>query len=319
MDSTMTDLSNPIFHDKTKARAHLEALCWPDGRYCPHCGEAENTNFVRGKKHRPGLYYCNSCKKQFTVTVGTVFERSKVPLHKWLLAFHLMASSKKGVSAHQLHRMLGVTYKTAWFMAHRIREAMGDESPIGMGSGGGSVEVDETFIGRNENKKDRRRKDGRGPKFKNAVLTLVDRDTGRSRSVVIKDLTANTIYPIVRANVHREAHLMTDDARHYKTLGKEFASHGVVRHTMGEYVKRRDRSVHTQTIEGFFSIFKRGMKGVYQHCGTQHLHRYLAEFDFRYSNRSALEIGDSERRDIGLKGIVGKRLTYRQPHKTAHA
>ena len=200
----MTDLSNPIFHDETKARAHLEALCWPDGRYCPHCGEAEKTSPVRGKKHRPGLYYCNSCKKQFTVTVGTVFERSKIPLHKWVLAFHLVASSKKGISAHQLHRMLGVTYKTAWFMMHRIREAMRDDTPIGMGSGGGAVEVDETFIGRNENKKERHRKDGRGPKFKNAVLTLVDRDTGRSRSIVIKDLKAKTIYPIVRANVYRE-------------------------------------------------------------------------------------------------------------------
>jgi len=315
----MCDLTNPIFHDKEKARAHLEALRWADGRYCPHCGEAENTSFVRGKKHRPGLYYCNSCKKQFTVTVGTVYERSKVPLHKWLLATHLLCSTKKGISSHQLHRMLGVTYKTAWFMTHRIREAMREDIPAGMGGGGGAVEVDETFIGRNDNKKDRHRKDGRGPKFKNAVLTLVDRETGRARSVVIKDLTANTIYPIVRTNVHREAQLMTDDARHYKTLGKEFAKHGVVRHNMGEYVKRHAPGTHTQTIEGFFSIFKRGMKGVYQHCGTQHLHRYLAEFDFRYSNRTALEVTDEQRRDLALKGITGKRLTYRRTDEARHA
>jgi transposase-like protein len=314
----MLTLSNPIFHDETKAREYLESLRWADGRFCPHCGEAERTSPAKAKD-RAGLYVCLSCKKQFTVRVGTIFERSHIPLHKWTAGFFLMASSKKGISAHQLHRTLEITYKSAWFMAHRIREAMRDGSPVGMGGGGGAVEVDETFIGRNENKKDRHRKDGRGPKFKNAVLTLVDRDTGRARSVVIKDLTANTIYPIVRTNVHREARLMTDDARHYKTLGKEFAGHGVVRHNMGEYVKRRNRTVHTQTIEGFFSIFKRGMKGVYQHCGTQHLHRYLAEFDFRYSNRAALEIDDSERAAKAIKGAEGKRLTYRQPHRAAHA
>jgi transposase-like protein len=315
----MTDMTNPIYSDNDKAREHLESIRWPDGPYCPHCGEVENVKRLEGKSHRPGLLYCRSCRKKFSVTVGTVFERSHIPLHKWLLAAHLMASSKKGISAHQLHRMLDITYKSAWFMAHRLREAAVDDAPGGMGGGGGAVEVDETFIGRNENKKDRHRKDGRGPKFKNAVLTLVDRDTGRSRSVVIKDLTANTIYPIVRANVYREARQMTDDARHYKTLGKEFASHGVVRHNMGEYVKRRNRSIHTQTIEGFFSIFKRGMKGVYQHCGAQHLHRYLAEYDFRYSNRAALEIDDDQRAAKLLAGITGKRLTYRRTNEARYA
>ena len=314
----MFDLSNPIFHDETKARAYLESLRWADGRFCPHCGEAEKTSPAKAK-NRPGLYVCLSCKKQFTVRVGSIFERSHIPLHKWAAGFYLMAASKKGISSHQLHRTLGITYKSAWFMAHRIREAMRDDTPLGMGGGGGAVEVDETFIGRNENKKERRRKDGRGPKFKNAVLTLVDRETGRARSVVIKDMKAKTIYPIVRQNVFREARLMTDDARHYKTLGKEFAEHGVVRHNMGEYVKRREPTIHTQTIEGFFSIFKRGMKGVYQHCGTQHLHRYLAEFDFRYSNRAALAINDAERAAKAIKGAEGKRLTYQQPRMAAHA
>jgi transposase-like protein len=315
----MCNLTNPTFTDETKAREHLEAIRWPDGPYCPHCGEVENVKRLEGKSHRPGLLYCRSCRKKFSVTVGTVFERSHIPLHKWLLAAHLMASSKKGISAHQLHRMLDITYKSAWFMAHRLREAAVDDTPTGMGGDGGAVEVDETFIGRNENKKDRHRKDGRGPKFKNAVLTLVDRDSSRSRSVVIKDLTANTIYPIVRANVYREAQLMTDDARHYKTLGREFASHGVVRHNMGEYVKRHNKAIHTQTIEGFFSIFKRGMKGIYQYCGTQHLHRYLAEYDFRYSNRAALDIDDNQRAAKLLAGITGKRLTYRRTNEAHYA
>ncbi len=284
----MCDLTNPIFTNENKARKHLERIRWPDGPICPHCGVIDEATKLKGKSTRPGVYKCRGCQKPFSITVGTVYERSHIPLHKWLAATHLLCSSKKGISTHQLHRMLGISYKSAWFMTHRIREGMRDDTPVGMGSGGGAVEVDETFIGRNENKKDRHRKSGGGPKFKNAVLTLVDRETGRARSIVIKDMKAKTIYPIVRANVYREARLMTDDARHYKTLGKEFASHGVVRHNMGEYVKRREPTVHTQTIEGFFSIFKRGMKGVYQHCGTQHLHRYLAEFDFRYSNRAAL-------------------------------
>ena len=314
----MTDISNPIFHNETKARAYLEKLRWVDGRFCPHCGEAEKTSPAKAKG-RPGLYVCLSCKGQFTVRVGTVFERSHIPLHKWAAGFYLMASSKKGFSAHQLHRTLGITYKSAWFMAHRIREAMRDDAAVGMGGGGGAVEVDETFIGRNENKKHRHRKEGRGPYYMNSVLSLVDRDTGRARSIVVKNIKAKTLYPIIRENVHREASLMTDDARLYKTIGREFAKHGVVRHSMGEYVKRRDPTVHTQTIEGFFSIFKRGMKGIYQHCGTQHLHRYMAEYDFRYSNRIALGIDDAERAAKAIKGAEGKRLTYRQPYDTAHA
>ena len=248
----MTDLNNPIFTDVAKAREHLEALRWPDGPYCPHCGEAEKVSPVKGKSHRPGLFYCLSCKGQFTVTVGTVFERSKIPLNKWLLAFHLMAASKKGISAHQLHRMLGITYKSAWFMAYRIREAMSPDTNPGMGEDGGAVEVDETFIGRNENKvKPKGRKKGRGFAQMNVVLSLVDRNTGRARSTVVQNVRAKTLCQIIRENVYREARLMTDDAGHYKKIGKEFSDHGVVRHSIGEYVKRRDKTVRTQTIEGF--------------------------------------------------------------------
>ena len=314
----MTDLLNPIFTDAKAAREHLEKLRWPYGPYCPHCGEVERCSPVKGKSHRPGLYYCLSCKGQFTVTVGTVFERSKIPLNKWLLAFHLMASSKKGMSAHQLHRTLGVTYKTAWFMAHRVREAMRPDFKIGMGGDGGAVEIDETFIGQDGNKP-RKKKKGGGYAHMNAVLSLVDRETGRAASFPIKNVRAKTIAPIVRQNVYREAKIMTDEASHYTRLGEEYAEHGTVRHKIGEYVKRRDPSIHTNTLEGFFSIFKRGMKGVYQHCGTQHLHRYLAEFDFRYSNRVALGIEDAARRDKALKGITGKRLTYQRTHEARHA
>ncbi len=305
----MIDITNPIFSDETAAREYLEAQRWPDGPYCPHCGEVENIRRLKGKSHRPGLFQCNSCRGTFSVTVGTLYERSKVPLHKWLMATHLLCGSKKGMSSHQLHRMLGVTYKTAWFMTHRIREAMRDVDPQPMGRKGGAVEADETFIGRDKTKKPKGQKKGRGVAHMNSVLSLVDRETGQVRSIVVKDIKAATVAPIIRQNVRRETRFMTDDARHYIRLGKEFAEHGIVRHGMGEYVSRRDKTIHTNTIEGFFSIFKRGMKGIYQHCGKQHLHRYLAEFDFRYSNR---HLEDSERAVVALKNISGRRLTYRR-------
>jgi hypothetical protein len=231
-----------------------------------------------------------------------------VPLNKWLLSFHLMASSKKGISAHQLNRMLGVTYKTAWFMAHRIREAMRPTSAAFFGEGGGSVEVDETFIGVDKNV----RKD-RGTAHKHKVLSLVDRSSGQSRSMVIDDLSTRTIMPLLHANISHEAHLRTDEAAQYKYARVYFAGHETVNHRAEEYVRLSDRTVHTNTIEGFFWIFKRGMKGVYQHCGKQHLHRYLAEFDFRYSNRVKVGVNDAERATLALKGISGKRLTYRGP------
>jgi transposase-like protein len=299
------DLTNPIFHDEDKAREHMEALRWPDGPFCPHCGEVENVRRLEGKSHRKGLIQCNSCLQTFTVTVGSVMERSKVPLTKWVLGFHLMAASKKGVSAHQLHRTLGVTYKTAWFMAHRIREAMrlGPLAPP-MGSGGAVVEVDETFTGKNQFPKMKG-----GYQHKNVVLTLVERG-GEARSFHIDRADAASIIPVVNANVASEAKIATDEAAYYRPLEREGFNHKTVNHAQEEWVRG---DVHSNTVEGYFSVFKRGMKGVYQHCSEKHLHRYLAEFDFRYSNRSALGVEDSERADKIIKGAAGRRLHYRQP------
>ena len=300
----MSALNRPYFTCEEAAFAHVESIVWANGVTCPHCGSMSEKHYNLAKT-RIGLRKCADCRKQFTVRVGTVFESSHVPLHKWLQAVYLMCASKKGVSADQLHRVLEVTYKTAWFMAHRIREAMrsGDLSP--MGGGGGFVEVDETFIGREPGKPVKR-----AYHHKMKVLTLVDRSTGRARSMVVDDLKPATIAPILRENMSREARLATDEGGHYLHIGKEFAEHGVVRHGREEYVVGE---VHTNTIEGYFSIFKRGMKGVYQHCGKKHLHRYLAEFDFRYSNRVKLGVNDTERSALALVGIVGRRLTYRQP------
>lgn len=299
----MSVLNRPYFTCEEAAFAHVESVIWANGVTCPHCGSMSEKHYNLAKT-RIGLRKCADCRKQFTVRVGTVFESSHVPLHKWLQAVYLMCASKKGVSSHQLHRVLEVTYKTAWFMAHRIREAMrsGDLSP--MGGGGGFVEVDETFIGREPGKPVKR-----AYHHKMKVLTLVDRSTGRARSMVVDDLKPATIAPILRENMSREARLATDEGGHYLHIGREFAEHGVVRHGKEEYVVGE---VHTNTIEGYFSIFKRGMKGVYQHCGKKHLHRYLAEFDFRYSNRMKLGIDDSRRASIALKGVSGKRLTYRR-------
>ncbi|MCW5752683.1 MAG: IS1595 family transposase, partial [Alphaproteobacteria bacterium] len=244
----------------------------------------------------------------FSVTVGTVFERSHVPLHKWLLATHLLTSSKKGISAHQLHRTLGVTYKTAWFMAHRIREAMKEANPEPMGGGGQPVEADETFTGPSgyefTSEKGWAKKAGTGDKYK--VVTLVERD-GRARSFHVKSLKARNLRPILVRNVKRSAQLITDEASHYKAVGREFRSHHSVNHSVGEW--KRGKTIHTNTVEGYFSIFKRGMRGIYQHCGEQHLQRYLTEFDFRYSHR---KVDDQTRAVFALKGIHGKRLTYRR-------
>ena len=303
------NLTDPIFTDKKVAREYLEATRWADGVFCPHCGGTEKCKKLEGIKHRPGLYQCGDCRKQFTVTVGTVFERSKVPLNKWMLATHLMASSKKGISAHQLHRSIGVTYKTAWFMFHRIREAMRNDDPVSFGSGGGTVEVDETFIGRDNSKKPKGEKKGRGYAHKYKILSLVDRTTGMARSVVVDDLKTKTLLPILKENIDKEAVIYTDEAGQYVSLKRDFSDHDFVRHGAGEYGRG---DVHTNTIEGYFSIFKRGMKGVYQHCGRQHLHRYAAEFEFRYNHRSAKEIDDTARAAAILKGAEGKRLTYRR-------
>lgn len=305
---TKTNLFEPRFQDADMARMYLEDLRWPHGPECPHCGSGDDQKRLKGDKHRSGVVQCNNCRKQYTVTVGTVFERSKVPLNKWLLATHLMCASKKGVSAHQLHRMLGVTYKTAWFMAHRIREAMKtDGGP--MGGPGSDVEADETYYGKRPGEE----KNRLGMLRKNRIVSLVDRATGRSTSVVFNGtFNADTIGQYLFTNVDRSSRLLTDEHQAYKRPGLEFAKHVHVAHARDEWVSEHDRTAHTNTVEGFFGIFKRGMRGIYQHCGQQHLHRYLAEFDFRYSNRSGRGIEDRERADIALKGIAGKRLTYRR-------
>lgn len=302
----MSDLQNPIYNDDDKAREHLEALRWPDGAICPHCGVVGNAAQLGGKSTRKGVYKCRDCRKPFSVTVGTLFERSHISLSKWLLAVHLLSSSKKGMSAHQLHRMLGITYKTAWFMAHRIRESMkpSDDLPP-LGGEGKTVEADETFIGRDKSIKPKGQKKGRGWAHKHKVFSLVERG-GKVRSQHVPRVNADTLKPIMKAQLHEATRLMTDEASAYTLIGREYAEHGVVRHNIGEYVRGDN---HTNTIEGYFSIFKRGMKGVYQHCGEQHLKRYLTEFDFRYNER---DISDSERALVALKGIEGKRLTYRR-------
>lgn len=303
---TNTNLFEPRFQNADKAREYLEALHWPHGPVCPHCGSGDDQTRLEGKAHRAGLVQCNSCRQQYTVTVGTVFERSKVPLNKWLLATHLMCASKKGMSAHQLHRMLGVTYKTAWFMAHRIREAMTDQNPGPMGGEGSTIEADETYFG-----KDKTAPKSRTPiRNMNKIVSLVDRTTGRATSVVFTDhLTSANMQRLLFTRVDRASRLITDEANHYTAAGKSFAKHEKVNHRIKEYARG---DVTTNTVEGFFGIFKRGMKGIYQHCGQQHLHRYVAEFDFRYSNRSAHGVEDRERADIALMGTMGKRLTYRR-------
>ncbi|MBK6708206.1 MAG: IS1595 family transposase [Sphingomonadales bacterium] len=313
----MSVLSKPYFHDEAKAFTYLESIIWADGVVCPHCGivggrvyDLSNVHGKASKKSpegavRHGLKKCGECRKQFTVKVGTVFEHGRMPLHKMLQAVYLMTSSKKGISAHQLHRVLEITYKSAWFLAHRIREAMrsGELSPFG--SDGGAVEVDETYIGHRNSSK--RAKGGHAHKM--AVLSLVDRSSGKVRSFSIDGTIASEVHPIVRENIAKEARLMTDEARIYWKIGKEYAEHGRTLHGIGQYVKG---DVHSNTVEGFFSIFKRGMRGVYQHCSERHLHRYLAEFDFRYSNREANGLDDYLRSVEAMKGISGKRLTYRQ-------
>lgn len=322
-------LSASALQSEAAAYAWVEERLWPNGPVCPHCGGVERISKMNGKSTRIGTYKCYQCRKQFTVKVGTVFEDSHVPMRIWLQAIYLLCSSKKGISSNQLSRTLGVTLKTAWFMGHRIREAMRVVGMTPMGGDGGIVESDETFIGtvdgeggREAAGKRRRRRHG-GWSHKNAVLTLVERG-GSARSFHIDGAAISDIMPLVRANVAREATVMTDEAKHYYGVADEFAGHGTVKHSEDEYVRDEvwiDKAnrlhvepIHTNTVEGYYSIFKRGMKGIYQHCKEKHLHRYLAEFDFRYSNRVRLGVDDVERTERALKGVVGKRLTYRTPH-----
>jgi len=297
----MSVLSAKYMHDEAAAFEHVEAMLWADGPECPHCGVVNRAYRLEGVRTKPskknpegkerhGLWKCRDCRKQFTVRKNTIFEESHLPLHLWLQAIHLMVSSKKGISSHQLHRVLGITYKSAWFLTHRIRECMrSGELATPMGSGGGTVEVDETFIGKAYD----RPKNARGGAHKNKMLTLVDRDTKQAKSIIVDDLKKSTLIPILRENIAAEAHVMTDEAGQYCHLADDFAGHGFTNHGAGEYVNLEDRSIHTNTVEGFYSIFKRGMKGVYQHCGKQHLHRYAAEFDFRYNHREANGVNDA--------------------------
>ncbi len=309
-----TDLTAPHFTDEAAALAHYEAIRWPNGVHCLHCGSV-NVIRMKGKTTRPGLHNCRDCRKPFRATMGTIYEKSHIPLHKWLLATHIMCASKKGVSAHQLWRMLGFgSYKTAWFMAHRIREAMKDTSGDKFGGGFGGVEADETLVGidpRFEPKHDGKWAYHSGSY--NRVMTLIDRDTGRARSIVMTEFSVEEVQRLLNENVAKEAYLLTDEAAVYHKPGREFTFHGTTNHNNGEYVSKEAPWVHTNTVEGYYSVFKRGMKGVYQHCGRQHLHRYTAEFDFRYSNRAALGVDDNTRTERALKGTVGRRLTYHPP------
>jgi len=312
-------LSAKHFHDEASAYAYLEAQIWPEGPVCPHCGGTDRISKMTGKSTRLGVHKCYQCRKQFRVTVGTVFESSHVKLYLWLQAVALLSSSKKGISSNQLSRVLGVTQKTAWFMSHRIREAMRDGKLAPMGGNGSIVEMDETYHGQLETprKPSRKRykqnwlKGGVGPARKRAIISLVERN-GKVRSFHAENADKLTVTGIVNANIDREARLFTDESRIYGDVAQQVADHQKVKHSRGEYVRGE---VHTNTVESYFSIFKRGMRGTYQHCAQKHLHRYLAEFDFRHNHRVALGVNDDARISHILIGIVGKRLTYQTTHK----
>lgn len=322
----MDIFSEARFTDETAAREHLETVLWSDGPVCPHCGVVNNAFKIVRKGHFRGVYRCKEklCRKDFTVTMKTVMERSHIPLHKWLQGFHLMTSSKKGVSSHQLHRTLGIGYEAAWFMAHRIREAMRDgglKPPKPLGGEGKVVEADETYHGKVEVPRARNKysppptKGGKsGPANKRAILALVERG-GRVRSFHAPVADKVTVTAIVRENIARESRLHTDESRLYTGSDEHFEAHETVKHSGSEYVRYEDgRAIHSNTVEGYFSIFKRGMKGIYQHCKEKHLHRYLAEYDFRYNHRTKLGFNDRDRATEAVKGAAGKRLTYHLPH-----
>jgi transposase-like protein len=310
------DLTAPIFHDEDKAREWLEASRWPNGPICPHCGSVRPAR-MGGTSGRPGLFHCPDCRGQFTVRTGQVMERSHIPLTKWVMAYHLMASSKKGVSAHQLHRTMKVAYNTAWFMAHRIREAMAEKNPVALGGEGKIVEADEAYHGKRETPvklsrgrvaKPTKRGKGGGAQ-KRPIVALVERG-GEVRATHMNHVTGKNLRKFVVENASRKSRLHTDESNLYPTLGKEFATHETVNHGKKEYARG---DVTTNTVEGFFGVFKRGMVGVYQHCGEQHLQRYLDEFSFRWNHRVKLGIDDAERAAATVYAAEGKRLTWRRP------
>jgi transposase-like protein len=304
---TTVDLTNPIFTDLDKAREHFESIRWPNGPYCPFCGQTDTVKALGGKSMGPGWYHCKDCRRKFTAAVGTIYERSHIPMTKWLLATHLMCASKKGMSAHQLHRMIGLPYKTAWFMAHRIREGMRELNPSGpLGGEGKTVEMDETYVGGKEKNKHKEKRDPKkiGGSGKETVFSLVERG-GRVRSHHVPNVTAKTLRPVMEAQIHEASNVYSDDGG--ARAGRMFAGHQSVNHSIGEYVRG---DVHTNTIEGYFSIMKRGIVGTYHHVGPQHLKRYLAEFDFRYNERTALGVTDAERAEKAVTGVIGKRVTY---------
>ena len=316
---SVLDLTDPIFHDDNAARAWLEESRWPSGPVCPHCGSF-SVAVMGGKAHRPGLFHCRDCRGQFTVLTGSVMERSHIPLPKWVLAIRMMTASKKGVSAHQVHRSLGITYKTAWFMCHRIREAMSIPNAPPLGGEGKIVEADEAYHGKRETPVQRSRnarteftKRGKGGGAqKRPIVALVERG-GEVRATHMNHVTSKNLRDFMVKNASRKSRLHTDESILYPTLGKEFAKHETVNHAAKEYARG---DVTTNSAEGFFGIFKRGMTGVYQHCGEQHLQRYLDEFTFRYNNRTKLGVDDRERAVVATEAMNGKRLTYRRISQT---
>jgi transposase-like protein len=306
-------LSAAIFHDADKAREWLEARLWKDGPICPKCGVINQATLMKGRTTRPGLYQCNACREPFTVTVNTLYERSKIPLNKWLAATHLLMASKKGMSALQVGRMIGVSRKTAWFLCHRIRESVKFRGLGPMGGEGKIVEADETYYGaanevREVSSRGLRYKGRKTARAKRPIVSLVERG-GKVRSFHVPRADAVTVAKIVNENIAKESKLFTDESRLYTKVGANFAAHETVNHSKEEYVRGE---VHSNTVENYFSVFKRGMRGVYQHCDEKHLHRYLAEFDYRYNNREGNGIDDAMRFERCISGIVGKRLTYRR-------
>lgn len=314
----MNTISDPVFQNEDKARAYLEAHRWPSGPVCPSCGQQETVAALPPKGSLgKGWYHCRECRKKFTVRVGTLYERSHIPLHKWLLATHLLCASKKGMSAHQLGRMLGITYKSAWFMAHRIREGMAPMKAVPLGGEGKTVEADTTYVGGKEKNKHHCKRNTKniGGMGKQIVHTLVERG-GRARSDHIANVSGKTLRPVVMKQVDRASTLMTDTAGGYMAMGREFTRHEMVNHESGEYVRGE---AHSNTVESYFATFKRGIVGTYHNVSQAHLKRYLAEFDFRYNERTSLGVDDATRMERALKGIEGKRLTYRRTDEAANA